>query len=109
MDRNITARISDYFTCWKLKVLLQKGQSQIDNFDLSIGGECSLDYSIWRRHLEGAAKDGPKGTVRVSKVNAEDDHGQNTSQDFLLNYTFDLSLDNHMLGRAQNNQPFQQC
>ena len=74
-----------------------------DNFDESmIGAECSLDYSIWRNRLEVMAKDGPQGSVRVSKVTTNGDQAVNTSQDFLLNYTFDLSLDNHMLGRAQN-------
>ena len=27
MDKNVMARISDYFSCWKLKVLLEKGAS----------------------------------------------------------------------------------
>ena len=49
MDRHIMARISDYFSCWKLKVLLEKGASSVSRLDETMGnGECSLDYSMWR-------------------------------------------------------------
>lgn len=106
MDKRIMTRISDYFTCWKLKVLLQRDNG-IEHLNQSMGlTECSLDYGVWRKHLERSSKDGPSGSaitnsVRVCKVTADDEAAENdTSQDFLLNYTFDLSLDNHMLGRA---------
>ena len=50
MDKNVMARISDYFSCWKLKVLLEKGASQVSRLDETVGqADCSLDYSIWRK------------------------------------------------------------
>jgi len=55
MEQRVMSRLSDYFSCWKLKVLLSKGQSigQIpQNSYLLDRSSCSLDYSIWRNFLE---------------------------------------------------------
>jgi len=52
MDQLVLARMSDYFSCWKLKVLLSKGQHSLLNLDQSMGqAECSLDYSVFRKYL----------------------------------------------------------
>lgn len=68
MDKNVMAQLSDYFSCWKLKVLLEKGQSYISHLDQSLGPvDCSLDYSVFRRHLE-ESKSGFKNTVTVRKL-----------------------------------------
>ena len=44
IDKNLMARISDYFSCWKLKVLLEEGASQVSWLDETFGqADCSLD------------------------------------------------------------------
>ena len=54
MDRLILERLSDYFTCWKLKVLL--GQSMPNEDETSVHraseeDELQLDFSVWRREI----------------------------------------------------------
>jgi len=71
MDKQVMARISDYFYAWKLKVLLKPPDTSC--LDQSIGTvDCSLDYNIWRQTLESkdneVAKTGLVNTVTVRKV-----------------------------------------
>lgn len=86
MDSLLLSRLSDYFSCWKLKVLLQKGQGSSFVLDQSLldGSkmECSLDYSVWRKHLHeselaGQQDGGAQGknylmnTVKVRRVSVK--------------------------------------
>ena len=69
MDKQVMARISDYFYGWKLKVLLKPDLDQSTS-----GVDCSLDYSIWRKTLESknseVSKNGLVNSVTVPKVGA---------------------------------------
>ena len=41
--------MSDYFSYWRLKALLSKGQHNLQNLEESLMmNEQSLDYSYWR-------------------------------------------------------------
>lgn len=52
MDKLVLRRISDYFSHWKLNLLLSKAQHSLTNFDQSLTqAECSLDYSVFRKYL----------------------------------------------------------
>lgn len=78
IEKRLMSRLSDYFTCWKLKMLLRRGQSlaQISQSQILDPSECSLDYSVWRNHLEretaGRNRDEAAGmianTVRVRRI-----------------------------------------
>lgn len=54
MEQRVMSRLSDYFSCWKLHMLLQSGQTlgQISQSQILDPSECSLDYSVWRNYLE---------------------------------------------------------
>ena len=79
-----------------------------------------MDYSFWRRQLDNslAAKNGMSmNTVTVKKLrtgsqnvvhNIEEAKNEdaNSSADYLLNYTFDLSLDDHMRTGSGNNDDY---
>ena len=105
------SRLSDYFSCWKLHMLLQRFQNlgNISQSQILDPSECSLDYSVWRNYLEketskrNGEKDLLANTVKITKIG--DGHSGNKNEeskldqgntDYLLNYTFDLSLDEHM-------------
>ena len=36
MEKHLMTRLSDYFSWWKLKVLLEKGQSMVSHVDQSL-------------------------------------------------------------------------
>ena len=72
--------------------------------------ESLLDYSVWRRQLidlekkSNSSRDPLMSQVKVMRVGGDDaaveeeekDPDQAAKQEFLLNYTFDMSLDDHM-------------
>ena len=54
MDRLVLERLSDYFTCWKLKVLLGQRMPNEDETSIhraSEEDELQLDFSVWRREI----------------------------------------------------------
>jgi hypothetical protein len=58
MDQLVLQRLSDYFTCWKLKVLLGQ-QSENKKLlrrrpleDLDQSAELQLDFTTWRKEIQ---------------------------------------------------------
>lgn len=72
-------------------------------------GDCSLDYSVWHKNLLKQAGAEPVNTVKVRRIDANGEElrqeqsaekrasmvENQVHDDYLLNYTFDLSLDDH--------------
>ena len=117
-------RLSDYFTCWKLKVLL--GQ-EINNYgspsqrqyaenahrdadSRNQEEELQLDFSTWHKEIEAdeiarKIQNPLRSHVRVQQVTSAPKDGADSEEvkDRLENYTFDLSLNDSMVNLGDTN------
>ena len=97
LDRLVVQRLSEYFTVWKLKVLLGQQITFTDSVDDEKHQDIDsqLDFSLFHRQLS-EEKENKKSALRthvkVTQVAAGQDEEEKKVEQ-LQNFTFDLSLD----------------